>query len=80
MPSMFNCCPIATGKAPGRRGNSHPYMAPFDLYRAKDKPFVICCGNNHLFGTLCKAIDRPELATWKVPRPRRAFAGQCDAR
>jgi len=38
-------------------------MAPFDLYRAKDKPFVICCGNNHLFGALCKAIDRPELAT-----------------
>jgi CoA:oxalate CoA-transferase len=56
---------IATGKAPGRRGNSHPYMAPFDLYQAKDKPFVICCGNDHLFAALCTAIGRPELAADK---------------
>ncbi len=53
---------VATGQASGRRGNSHPYMAPFDLYQAKDKPFVICCGNDHLFGALCRAVGRPELA------------------
>lgn len=53
---------VATGKAPRRRGNSHPYMAPFDLYQARDKLFVICCGNDHLFGALCAAIGRADLA------------------
>lgn len=53
---------VATGQAPERIGNRHPYMAPFDLFRAADKPFVICCGNDHLFGQLCQAIGRPELA------------------
>ncbi|WP_155301304.1 CoA:oxalate CoA-transferase [Cupriavidus necator] len=54
---------VATGQAPARIGNRHPYMAPFDVFAAADKPFVICCGNDHLFELLCTAIGRPELAT-----------------
>lgn len=54
---------VATGKAPARIGNRHPYMAPFDVFLAADKHFVICCGNDHLFAELCKAIGRPELAS-----------------
>lgn len=27
-----------------------------------DTQFVICCGNDHLFGDLCRAIGRRELA------------------
>jgi CoA:oxalate CoA-transferase len=52
----------ATGKSPQRIGNRHPYMAPFDSFEAADKQFVIACGNDHLFGELCRAIGRPELA------------------
>jgi CoA:oxalate CoA-transferase len=53
----------ATGKAPGRIGNRHPYMAPFDIYEARDRQFVICAGNDSLFLKLCNAIGRPELLT-----------------
>ncbi|KXV70803.1 CoA-transferase [Acetobacter malorum] len=56
-------CWSATGKAPERIGNRHPYMAPFDVFQAQDKPFVICCGNDHLFKALCDVIGAPELAT-----------------
>jgi CoA:oxalate CoA-transferase len=51
----------ATGKAPARLGNRHPYMTPFDTFEASDGTFVICCGNDHLFGELCQAIGRPDL-------------------
>lgn len=54
---------VATGKAPGRIGNRHPYMAPFDVYEARDRQFVICAGNDSLFLKLCNAIGRPELLT-----------------
>ncbi len=53
---------VATGKAPARIGNRHPFMAPFDVFEASDKSFVICCGNDHLFKQLCVAVNRPEIA------------------
>src|SRR5271163_680055 len=52
----------ATGESPPRLGNRHPYMTPFDTFEAADTQFVICAGNDHLFGELCSAIGRPELA------------------
>jgi CoA:oxalate CoA-transferase len=51
----------ATGKAPERIGNRHPSMTPFDTFQAKDRSFVVCCGNDHFFGLLCNAIEKPEL-------------------
>jgi len=51
----------ATGKAPERIGNRHPSMTPFDTFPAQDRPFVLCCGNDHLFTVLCNTIDRPDL-------------------
>jgi len=52
---------VATGKPFQRIGNRHPYMTPFDVFRSNDKDFVICCGNDHLFGRLCKVIGRLDL-------------------
>jgi CoA:oxalate CoA-transferase len=52
----------ATGEPPARIGNRHPYMTPFDTFQASDRQFAICCGNDNLFGKLCRAIGRPELA------------------
>ena len=54
---------VATGVAPPRLGNRHPSMAPFDVFKAADKSFVICCGNDHLFGLLCTAIGAPMLVS-----------------
>ncbi len=54
---------VATGKPLHRIGNRHPFMTPFDVFQSADKDFVICCGNDHLFAELCKAIGRLELIT-----------------
>jgi CoA:oxalate CoA-transferase len=53
----------ATGKAPGRIGNRHPFITPFDTFDAADRPFAICAGNDKLFAALCEAVGKPELAT-----------------
>lgn len=53
---------VATGRPLGRLGNRHPYIAPFDSFRASDGEFIICAGDNELFIRLCGAIGRPELA------------------
>ncbi|MCW2257028.1 CoA:oxalate CoA-transferase [Providencia alcalifaciens] len=52
---------VATGKAPGRIGNRHPYMSPFDVFGTKDKHITICCGNDSLFTKLCHVIDTDSL-------------------
>ncbi len=54
---------IATGKPPARIGNRHPFVTPFDVYESADGHIVICCGNDHLFGELCRTIGRPGLAS-----------------
>jgi CoA:oxalate CoA-transferase len=54
---------VATGKPLQKIGNRHPFMTPFDLLASADKDFVICAGNDLLFGELCKAIGRPELSS-----------------
>jgi CoA:oxalate CoA-transferase len=51
----------ATGKSLPRIGNRHPFMAPFDVFTAADKDFVICAGNDRLFVALCAVLGRPEL-------------------
>lgn len=53
---------IATGKAPQRLGNRHPYMAPFDVFNTRDKPITVCCGNDTLFAAMCNALQLPTLA------------------
>jgi CoA:oxalate CoA-transferase len=56
---------VATGNAAPRIGNRHPFMTPFDVFEASDGHFVIAAGNDHLYGLLCQAIGRPELAADK---------------
>jgi CoA:oxalate CoA-transferase len=52
----------ATGQVPGQMGNRHPSIAPFEPYTAADRPFILAAGNDHLFGRLCQALGRPDLA------------------
>jgi CoA:oxalate CoA-transferase len=51
-----------TGEAPRPLGNRHPSIAPFEAYAAADRPLVIAAGNDALFGKLCRALGRPDLA------------------
>jgi crotonobetainyl-CoA:carnitine CoA-transferase CaiB-like acyl-CoA transferase len=52
---------LNAGVVPGRLGNRHPSITPYETYRAADGDFAVACGNDALFRRLCAAIDRPEL-------------------
>jgi CoA:oxalate CoA-transferase len=52
----------ASGVSPGPLGNRHPSITPFEAYAAADRLLVVAAGNDSLFGTLCRALSRPELA------------------
>ena len=52
---------LTTGKSPIRMGNAHPNIVPYQVFKAKDKDFIIACGNDKQFKDLCIAIDRADL-------------------
>lgn len=52
---------LSTGISPKRMGNSHPNIVPYQTFKAKDKEFIIACGNDKQFKDLCLAIGLPEL-------------------
>jgi crotonobetainyl-CoA:carnitine CoA-transferase CaiB-like acyl-CoA transferase len=49
------------GENPGRRGNRHPSIAPYETFEAADRPFALAVGNDRLFARMCEAIGLPEL-------------------
>lgn len=51
----------AYGKPPGRIGNRHPSITPFDTYATADRDVVICAGDERLFAKLCATIGRDDL-------------------
>jgi crotonobetainyl-CoA:carnitine CoA-transferase CaiB-like acyl-CoA transferase len=53
---------LNAGVVPGRLGNRHPSIAPYETFRAADGDFAVAVGNDAIFGRLCEAIGRPELA------------------
>lgn len=52
---------LTTGISPQRMGNAHPNIVPYQTFRAKDKEFIIACGNDKQFVDLCHAIGKSEL-------------------
>src|SRR5512144_1669436 len=53
---------LASGVAPMRVGNRHPLSAPFGVFRASDRSFVLAVLNDKLFATLADAIGAPDAA------------------
>jgi crotonobetainyl-CoA:carnitine CoA-transferase CaiB-like acyl-CoA transferase len=53
---------LAGGVVPGRLGNRHPSIVPYETYDAADRPFAVAVGNDRLFARLCEAVGLPELA------------------
>lgn len=52
---------LASGKVPGRYGNAHANIVPYQVFRAADRDFIIACGNDSQFVALCQVIGLPAL-------------------
>ena len=50
------------GRTPGRSGNAHPNICPYDTHATATDPIFLAVGNNRQFATLCRVLGRPELA------------------
>jgi crotonobetainyl-CoA:carnitine CoA-transferase CaiB-like acyl-CoA transferase len=53
---------FATGTPPGRIGNLHPNIVPYQPFRTADGEVIVACGNDNLYRKLCEAAGCPELA------------------
>jgi crotonobetainyl-CoA:carnitine CoA-transferase CaiB-like acyl-CoA transferase len=53
---------FATGSTPGRLGNRHPSIAPYDTFTAADGDLVLSVGNDDQFHRLARLLGRPGLA------------------
>ena len=53
---------LATGTPPGRLGNDHPNIAPYQVLKTADGSVIVACGNDNLFRKFCEVAGRPELA------------------
>jgi crotonobetainyl-CoA:carnitine CoA-transferase CaiB-like acyl-CoA transferase len=49
------------GVVPGRLGNAHPSIAPYELYATGTGELVIAVGNDRQFEALCQVLGAPEL-------------------
>ena len=52
---------LATGEAPGRLGNTHPNIVPYQAFKTKDGDIILACGNDNLFIRFCDAAGASHL-------------------
>ncbi|AVG42939.1 CaiB/BaiF CoA transferase family protein [Achromobacter insolitus] len=51
-----------SGKVPGRSGNAHPNIAPYETLPTANGPIFLAVGNNRQFTLLAQVLDTPGLA------------------
>ena len=54
---------FVTGVAPGRRGNAHPNIVPYETFATADGELAVAVGSERQWTRFCEAIGRAELAT-----------------
>jgi formyl-CoA transferase len=57
---------FATGEAPGRFGNAHPNIVPYETFRTANGYLALAVGSDAQFERLCQAVERPDL--WEDER------------
>jgi crotonobetainyl-CoA:carnitine CoA-transferase CaiB-like acyl-CoA transferase len=50
------------GVVPGRMGNRHPSISPYELFDTGEGELVLAVGNDRQFGALCEELGLPGLA------------------
>ena len=53
----------AGGVVPGRMGNAHPSIAPYELFATGGGPLVLAVGTDRQFAALCEVLQVASLAT-----------------
>ncbi|MEU3663435.1 CoA transferase [Streptomyces sp. NPDC032940] len=53
---------VSAGVVPGRLGNAHPSIAPYETFPTADRPIALAVGNDRQFAALAALLGRPELA------------------
>jgi formyl-CoA transferase/CoA:oxalate CoA-transferase len=53
---------FATGQRPARRGNAHPSIVPYEVFRAADAYLALGVANSSLWERCCAALERPDVA------------------
>lgn len=53
---------LTSGKVPGRLGNGHPTIVPYETFPASDRSFILAVGNDSQFQRFCALAGAPELA------------------
>ena len=61
---------FATDKAPGRLGNRHPTIVPYETFRAGDGDFVLAIGNDDQWKRFCAVAAFPEEERFATNRQR----------
>jgi crotonobetainyl-CoA:carnitine CoA-transferase CaiB-like acyl-CoA transferase len=51
------------GVVPGRMGNRHPSIAPYELLHCGEDELVLAVGNDRQFADLCEILGEPQLVT-----------------
>lgn len=54
---------FATGATPGRMGNRHPTIVPYETFAASDGDFVVAVGNDQQWRRFCDAIGLPDAGS-----------------
>jgi len=52
---------LSSGDSPTRLGNAHPNIAPYQTLPVQDGHFIIACGNDRQFASLCRVLGCVEL-------------------
>lgn len=54
---------FVSGRAPGRLGNAHPNIVPYETFATADGELAVAVGSERQWPRFCEAIGLPELAT-----------------
>ena len=53
---------LVGGQTPGRMGNAHPNIVPYQAFASRDGHIILAVGNDSQFRKFCQVAGRPELA------------------
>jgi formyl-CoA transferase len=56
---------LTTGNAPGRAGNAHANIVPYQVFAAADGHVIVAVGNDGQYAKFCEIAGRADLATDK---------------